>query len=126
MTAALAEEKDRNFNLTVRDVAEAAGIAPSAVRFYEAHGLITARRTAGNQRRFDENAACLIKVARVAQRVGLTVRDIAQVFATLPPNPTPADWDFVSDTMIREAENRVTALRRHLEDLASDARLCDL
>jgi MerR family redox-sensitive transcriptional activator SoxR len=114
------------FNLTVRDVADAAGIAPSAVRFYEAHGLITAHRTAGNQRRFDDNAACLIKIARVAQRVGLTVRDIAEIFAALPDDPQSEDWDTVAEIMINEAESRTAALRDHLEGLRSGSRLCDL
>ncbi|GAB2542266.1 hypothetical protein GCM10027268_15400 [Brachybacterium huguangmaarense] len=40
--------EDRGMSaLTVSDVARDAGVAPSAVRFYEAHGVITAERTVG-------------------------------------------------------------------------------
>ncbi|WP_420897135.1 MerR family DNA-binding transcriptional regulator [Chromobacterium haemolyticum] len=38
--------------LTVGEVAHRAGMATSAVRFYEQQGLITSTRTAGNQRRY--------------------------------------------------------------------------
>jgi MerR family redox-sensitive transcriptional activator SoxR len=54
--------------LTVGELARASGVAPSAVRFYEKHGLVTSERTSGNQRRFYEVEACLIKIIRVAQR----------------------------------------------------------
>lgn len=118
-------EAPAGFELSVQDVAVAAGIAPSAVRFYEAHGLITAHRTAGNQRRFDVNAACLIRVAKVAQGVGLSVREIADIFATLPDEPQREDWDRVAGRMIQEAEARTAALRSYLEDLQSEARLCE-
>src|SRR6476646_12055843 len=38
--------------LTMAEVAARSGFAPSALRFYERAGLITATRTSGNQRRY--------------------------------------------------------------------------
>jgi MerR family redox-sensitive transcriptional activator SoxR len=111
---------------TVGEVAAAAGVAPSAVRFYEQHGIIRAERTAGDQRRFDDGAACRIKVAKVAQRVGLTVREIADVFADLPETPECADWGRIAATLIAEAEARTAALKAHLAEISSGARLCEL
>ena len=40
--------------LTIGELARRAGVATSAVRYYEARGLIHAVRTHGNQRRFDQ------------------------------------------------------------------------
>lgn len=114
------------FTLSVSDVAAATGLAPSAVRFYEKHGLITAQRTVGDQRRFDDAAACRIKVAKVAQRVGLTVREIADVFTALPDDPQPADWAHVADVLITEAESRTAALRTYLEGIRSGGKLCEV
>jgi MerR family redox-sensitive transcriptional activator SoxR len=114
------------FSKTVSDVAAEAGVAASAVRFYEQHGIITAVRTAGDQRRFDDSAACRIRVAKVAQRVGLTVREIAEVFAALPQDPKPRDWGCVAETLIAEAEARTAALKSHLAAMRSGAKLCDL
>jgi MerR family redox-sensitive transcriptional activator SoxR len=111
---------------SVSEVAAASGVAPSAVRFYEEHGLIGAERTAGGQRRFDDTAACRIKVAKVAQRVGLTVREIADVFAALPADPQPHDWDRLARTLIAEAEARTAVLRAYLEEIGSEGRLCEV
>lgn len=76
---------------TVSEVAGESGVAASAVRFYEKNDVITAVRTPSNQRRFNDSAACRIKVAKLAQRVELTVREIAEVFADLSPAPGPDD-----------------------------------
>ncbi len=111
---------------SVGEVAAAGGVAPSAVRFYDRHGLISAHRTAGGQRRFDATAACRIKVAKVAQRVGLTVREIADAFAALPADPQPQDWDRLAATLIAEAESRTAALRAYLEEIGGDGRLCEV
>lgn len=112
--------------LTVSDVAATSGAAPSAVRFYEKHGVITAARTSGNQRRFDESAACRIHVAKLAQRVGLTVREIAEMFAGLPADPQPEDWGRIAHQLVTEAEQRVADLKAQLDALGSGGRLCDL
>lgn len=111
---------------TVSDVATQSGVAPSAVRFYEKHGVINAVRTSGNQRRFDESAACRIQIAKLAQRVGLTVREIANLFARLPADPGPDDWGRVADQLIAEAEQRVMKLKSHLKEIESGNKLCDI
>lgn len=112
--------------LTVGDIARDSGVAGSAVRFYEKYGVITAVRSPGNQRRFDESASCRIKVAKLAQRVGLTVREIVEVFADLPSEPTPEDWGRIADTLIQEAESRTAELRARLDDMRSGAKLCEI
>jgi MerR family redox-sensitive transcriptional activator SoxR len=112
--------------LTVSDVAAASGCAPSAVRFYEQHGVITAVRTLGNQRRFDESAPCRLKVAKLAQRVGLTVREIADIFADLPPTPDAEPWGRIANILITEAEARVSELRQRLDEMASGTKLCEI
>lgn len=111
---------------TVSDVAATSGVAPSAVRFYEKHGVINGVRTAGNQRRFDESAACRIQVAKLAQRVGLTVREIAALFTDLPGSPGSADWERVASQLITEAEQRVSDLKAQLDAIGTDTTLCEI
>jgi MerR family redox-sensitive transcriptional activator SoxR len=111
---------------TVSDVARDSGVAPSAVRFYERHGLVSSRRTAGNQRRFDDDAACRIKAARVAQRVGLSLSEIAGLLAELPSDATVEDWMRLHDTLAAEGERRIAELRAALLDIASERKLCEL
>lgn len=111
---------------TVSDVAIESGVAPSAVRFYEKHGVINAVRTAGNQRRFDESAACRIQIAKLAQRVGLTVREIAELFTDLPADPSYDDWGRVADQLVAGAEQRVADLKAQLDAIGTEAKLCEI
>lgn len=53
-------------------------IAPSAVRWYDDHGLLPSERTAGNQRRFFADVLCRVAMIRAAQRVGLSIDEIRQ------------------------------------------------
>lgn len=126
VTGAPAPPEATGHTLSVSEVARAAGMAPSAVRFYEAHGLVHAVRTAGGQRRFDQSAVCMLMVGRVAQRVGLTVKEIAERYEELPESPGPEDWARFSGVLLAEAEERVEALRRLIGDLSGDARLCEV
>ncbi len=63
--------------LTVGEVARRAGLAVSALHFYEAEGLIRSRRTQGNQRRYPRGVLRRIAIIKVAQRAGVPLREIA-------------------------------------------------
>lgn len=80
----------------------------------------------GNQRRFGDDAACRVKVARVAQRIGLSVAETAAVLATLPPDPKLDDWQRVHTLLVGEAERRIADLRAQLEAITSGEKLCEL
>ena len=60
--------------LTVGQVAERSGAAPSALRFYERQGLISADRSASNQRRYRGDVLCRVAIIRVCQQAGLSRR----------------------------------------------------
>ncbi|WP_066372258.1 MerR family transcriptional regulator [Herbidospora mongoliensis] len=112
--------------LTVGDLARASGVAPSAVRFYEAHGLLSAERTSGNQRRFHDADVCRTKVIRVAQRVGLSVAEIKQVLDELPPDPAPEDWQRLAESLVAEAHRRIQHLQQVLGEITGGGKLCEL
>lgn len=122
MTTTIRPETDR----TVSDVARESGVAPSTIRFYARHCLISSRRTPGNQRRFDEDASCRVKVARVAQRIGLSISEISELLSGLPPNATLKDWQHLHDVLYAEGERRITELRAALDDITSGRKLCEL
>lgn len=113
-------------SLSVGEIAEMAGVAPSAVRFYEKYGLISADRTSGNARRFGEEASCRIRIARVAQRVGLTVREIAEIFDRMPDDAVGAAWEGVAEALVARAQHRIEELRHTLDDISSGEPLCAL
>ena len=53
--------------LTIGQLAERSGVAPSALRFYEDRGLITSERTTGNQRRYPASTLRRVAFVRTAQ-----------------------------------------------------------
>jgi len=110
--------------MSMGEIARLAEVAPSAVRFYERHGLISAYRTSGNQRRFLPEAVCRIKMARVAQRVGLTVREIAEVLDELPEQSGPEEWGKIGQRLIEEGKVRIRRLERAVTDIASSETVC--
>ncbi|HEY5845231.1 MAG TPA: MerR family DNA-binding transcriptional regulator, partial [Microlunatus sp.] len=65
--------RHRDDLLTIGQLAERSGVAPSALRYYEAEGLISATRTSGNQRRYQRSVLRRIAFVRSAQRVGLSL-----------------------------------------------------
>jgi MerR family redox-sensitive transcriptional activator SoxR len=80
--------------LTIGEVARRAGLAASAIRFYESRGLIHAERTSSGQRRFRRDVLRRIACIRIAQRVGLSLEEIVSALDGLPADraPSPEDW----------------------------------
>ena len=83
------EVSDRE--ITIGQLANRCGLAPSAIRFYESRGLISAIRTEGGQRRYGEDAA-------------LTLRQIL-----LGPmesgEPLFANWQSLAEKKLLELDN---------------------
>jgi len=104
--------------LTVGQVAARAGVAVSALHFYEARGLIRARRTAGNQRRYPRDTLRRIAFIRVAQRVGIPLATIQTALASLPSGrtPTAADWARLSAAWRSELDDRIARLTQLRDD----------
>jgi MerR family redox-sensitive transcriptional activator SoxR len=80
--------------LTIGELAARAGVATSALRYYEDRGLISSERTDGNQRRYQRSTLRTVSVIRAAQEVGLTLAEINDALESLPDSrtPTKADW----------------------------------
>ena len=107
--------------LTIGELAIRAGVATSALRFYESRDLIQSERTSGNQRRYQRATLRRVALIRAAQEVGLTLGEVAEALENLPHDKTPtkADWARLSsswrtrlDAQIAELE----ALRDELTD----------
>ena len=108
--------------LTVGQLAARSGVTVSALHFFERQGLITSSRTAGNQRRYRRDALRRVAFIRIAQRVGIPLKDVAAVLALLPENRTPTreDWARVSQCWQAELDRRM----RHLQQLRDDFTGC--
>jgi MerR family transcriptional regulator, redox-sensitive transcriptional activator SoxR len=108
--------------LTVGQLAARGGVAVSALHFYERQGLISSRRTSGNQRRYKRDVLRRVALIRIAQRVGIPLADVAAVLTLLPDGRTPTrhDWQRISQCWRAELEARI----RHLQQLRDDFTDC--
>lgn len=107
--------------LTIGQVATRAGIATSALRFYEAERLIRATRTGGGQRRYHRDVLRRVAFVRIAQRVGLTIGEIRDALATLPSarTPTKEDWTRLSRAWKPRLDEQIATLERLRDRLDS-------
>ncbi|MEV6420589.1 redox-sensitive transcriptional activator SoxR [Streptomyces sp. NPDC051662] len=105
---------------TVGELAERSGVAPSALRFYEREGLISSRRTTGNQRRYSRDTLRRVAFIRTSQRLGIPLATIREVLALLPEDRTPTreDWARISECWRDDLDRRIRTLRRLRDDLA--------
>lgn len=107
--------------LSVGQLSARSGAAVSALHFYEAKGLISSRRTSGNQRRYSRDALRRVAFVRAAQRVGIPLATIREALAELPEERTPNrdDWARLSEAWRSELDERIKQLgllRDHLTD----------
>ncbi|QQM51400.1 redox-sensitive transcriptional activator SoxR [Rhodococcus pyridinivorans] len=107
--------------LTPGQLADRSGVAVSALHYYESRGLITSRRTSGNQRRYRRDTLRKVAFIKVAQGVGVSLEEIKEAFDSLPDSrvPTTEDWARLSrawhDRLTRRIED-LTALRDSFTD----------
>lgn len=100
--------------LSVGQVAERAGVAVSALHFYETKGLIHSWRNSGNQRRYARDVLRRVAVIKVAQRAGIPLEQIREALDTLPENrtPTATDWRKMSTRWRADLDARIERLTR--------------
>ncbi len=100
--------------LAIGALSDRTGVAPSALRFYEAEGLIHATRSGGGQRRFARDTLRRVSFIRVAQQVGLSLDEIRAALASLPENRTPNehDWERLSASWRPRIDHQIAMLER--------------
>jgi MerR family redox-sensitive transcriptional activator SoxR len=107
--------------LTIAELSSRSGAAPSALRYYEEVGLISAERTAGNQRRYPRHVLRRIAFIRAGRQIGLSLRDIRAALDTLPDGkaPTKAQWGRAARTWQARIDERIAELQRLSSTLGS-------
>ena len=100
--------------LTINEVSRRSGVASSALRFYEERGLITSERAGSGHRRFQRPVLRRIAFIVFAQRIGLSLDEIGEELAKLPPDrvPTRRDWSRLTGEWTSRIDQRITELER--------------
>ncbi|MEM1434279.1 MAG: redox-sensitive transcriptional activator SoxR [Pseudomonadota bacterium] len=99
--------------LSIGELATRAGVATSAVRFYEARGLLAPERTDGGQRRFRRSDLRRLSFVLIAQRLGFSLAEIRSQLAHLPAarTPTAEDWAELSAGFRDVLDQRIEGLQ---------------
>ncbi len=105
--------------LAIGDLAGRTGLSVSAIRFYEARGLVSALRNPGGQRRFMRSDIRRLSFIRIAQQLGFTIEEIGALLAALPQGRTPTqkDWAKISRVFRRRLDERIAAMSNMREKL---------
>jgi len=100
--------------LTISEVSRRSGVAASALRYYEELGLVVSTRAGSGHRRFPRAVLRRIAFIVFAQRIGLSLEEIAAELAKLPADriPTRRDWSRLSGEWMRRIEQRIAELQR--------------
>lgn len=103
----------------VGEVARRAGVATSALRFYEENGLIRSERNEAGHRRYHADVLRRVGFIKVAQHVGLTLSEIREALDSLPDQRTPTrkDWAALAASWQPVLDERIAMLEAMKEKL---------
>tara|TARA_R110002126_G_scaffold236476_2_gene380064 strand:+ start:145 stop:555 length:411 start_codon:yes stop_codon:yes gene_type:complete len=97
---------------TISQLAKAAGIPTTTMRYYERIGLVEPEdRSHGNYRLYSEESLRKVKFIRAAQSIGFTLDDVKTLLAT--PENTAASCQEVQKLI----EERLVEVNQRLKDL---------
>jgi MerR family transcriptional regulator, redox-sensitive transcriptional activator SoxR len=116
--AAVEQLRHDRGELTVGELAARSGVAVSALHFYERQGLISSRRTTGNQRRYRRDTLRRVALIRIAHRAGIPLADVRAALAELPGGRTPTrqDWERLSQRWQDDLDQRIRMLQQLREE----------
>jgi MerR family transcriptional regulator, redox-sensitive transcriptional activator SoxR len=92
-------------NMAIGEVARRAGVATSAVRYYERIGLLPPTKRVNKHRRYDETVLQWLALIRFAQQAGFTLDEIQVLFKGFEPDTPPAErWKTLAHEKLAEID----------------------
>jgi len=105
--------------LTIGQLSARTGVAVSAIRYYEARGLLTPFRNAGGQRRFMRADIRRLSFILIAQQFGFSLDRIIEILSALPQGraPTAQDWASIGEGFRADLDARIASLEAFRDKL---------
>lgn len=104
--------------LGIGELARRTGLRPSAIRYYESLGLVTAHRL-GKWRRYTADAIEHLEVIRMARGLGFGIDEIRTLLNGFSPETPPPDrWRQLADEKLPQLDaliRHASAMKRLLE-----------
>lgn len=112
-------------NMSIGQVAERAGLAPSAIRYYEREGLIPETRRAGGQRRYSDDVLTHLALIRMAQDAGFTIREVRTLIGGYPDATPPGErWRDLARRKLPEVDALIARMQT-VRAVLNDSLRCD-
>ena len=104
--------------MKIGELAARAGLAPSAIRYYEKVGLLAPAERINGQRRYSSDALDRVLLVRVAGEMDFTLSEIKFFLNGFHKNtPVSARWRKLTARKIAELRQRLASTRRLLNFL---------
>jgi MerR family transcriptional regulator, redox-sensitive transcriptional activator SoxR len=105
--------------MPIGELARAAGLAPSAIRYYEKAGLLPKPGRQSGQRRYGAESAARLRIIQLARDAGFTIAETRTFLAGFSQATTPAArWRALAERKLAELEaqsRRIARMRKLLE-----------
>lgn len=114
MTASSNRKRTSSSRLTMLEVARAADVPRTTVRFYERAGLLPApKRSAGNYRLFEAETVVIVRFVKRAQELGFSLDEIATFLAASRARvPSAEAVAAFAEQKLEDIDRKVSDLRR--------------
>jgi DNA-binding transcriptional MerR regulator len=104
---------------TISELAKEFDISPRTIRYYEEIGLLSPKRTKGNQRIFSRKDRARLKLILRGKRLGFSleeIREMVEMYEVSEPEQIRVTLKY-GDKRLKEIEERIQELEMLKEDL---------
>ena len=100
-------------SLAIGEVADRAGVEPSAIRYYESLGLLPKPKRTGGKRRYGNEVLDRLALIALAKDAGFTMAEIKQLVSETTPGVVPAEkWRLLATRKLAELDEAAARLKR--------------
>ena len=94
--------------LSIGDVARQTSLRPSAIRYYEAIGLLPPPRRRHGRRLYDDEALIRLKLIQMAQEAGFTLAEIGTLLEGFAAEtPASTRWQALAESKLAEVAAQI-------------------
>jgi MerR family transcriptional regulator, redox-sensitive transcriptional activator SoxR len=99
--------------MSIGEVGRQAGLAPSAIRYYERLGLLPKPARAGGKRRYDASVLEWLSLIALAREAGFTMAEVKRLVTGFTPGTRPAArWNELATRKLAEIDAMVARAER--------------
>src|ERR1051326_5291108 len=91
--------------LAIGEIARAAGVPASTIRYYERQGLLPSPAREGGKRRYDAGVLRLLRVIEIAKQAGFSLREIRRLLHGFDRRARPSErWRALAEDKLRDVD----------------------